>query len=390
MRHSHSNDDTCFHMDVIDEITEEELDALLDESQPFSSTSEKINESSLDHEFEEFMAIEIEETPEQEEEVEDNFKELPLEENLRIKNSIQDPPTDLVMKPLPKHLEYAFLEKESLLPLVISALLKDDEKKRLVFLLKKHKESFAWKTSNIPSISLSFCKHKINFEDNAKPVIQRKRRLNPNMKEVVKKKLSNFSMLNELVPTRTVTNWRICNDYRKLNEATRKDHFPLPFMDQMLERFAGNKYFCFLDGFSGYFQIPIEPADQEKTMFTCPYRTYAYKHMPFCLCHTPATFQRCMIAIFQDMLETSMEVFMDDFLVFGDSFDSCLANLEQMLVRCKQTHCVLNWEKYHFMVTEGIVHGHKVSSAGLEVDKAKINVIPNFHCPLMSKPLGVF
>ncbi|GKD45343.1 hypothetical protein Tco_1269988 [Tanacetum coccineum] len=124
MQHSHSNDDTCFRVDVIDEVTEEELDALLDDSKPFSTTSDKISESSLDHEFEEFMAIKIEEIPE-------------------IKNSIQDLPIDLVMKPLPKHLEYAFLEKESLLLVVISALLKDDEKKRLVSVLKKHKEAFA-------------------------------------------------------------------------------------------------------------------------------------------------------------------------------------------------------------------------------------------------------
>ncbi|GKD51177.1 reverse transcriptase domain-containing protein [Tanacetum coccineum] len=115
----------------------------------------------------------------------------------------------------------------------------------------------------------------------------------------------------------------------------------------MLERLAGNKFFCFLDGFSGYFQIPIEPVDQEKTTFTCPYRTYAYKHMPFGLCNAPATFQRCIIAIFQDMLETFIEVFMDDFLVFEDSFDFYLVNLEQMLVRCKQAHLVLNWEKWH-------------------------------------------
>ncbi|GKC56691.1 reverse transcriptase domain-containing protein [Tanacetum coccineum] len=96
---------------------------------------------------------------------------------------------------------------------------------------------------------------------------------------------------NKLVPIRTVTDWRVYIDYRKLNEATQKDHFPLPFMDQMLERLAGNKFFCFLDGFSGYFQNPIEPADQEKTTFTCPYGTYAYKHIPFGLCNAPATFQ---------------------------------------------------------------------------------------------------
>ncbi|GJR57772.1 reverse transcriptase domain-containing protein [Tanacetum coccineum] len=144
---------------------------------------------------------------------------------------------------------------------------------------------------------------------------------------------------DELVPTRTVTGWRVCIDYRKLNEATMKDNFPLPFMDQMLERLAVNKYLCFLNGFSGYFQIPIDPNDQEKTTFTCLFRTYAYRRMPFGLCNAPATFQRCMLSIFHDMIKESVE------------------------------------EKCHFMVKEGIVIGHKVSSAGLEVDKAKINVI---------------
>nr|GEZ99039.1 reverse transcriptase domain-containing protein [Tanacetum cinerariifolium] len=95
----------------------------------------------------------------------------------------------------------------------------------------------------------------------------------------------------------------------KLNEAIRKDHFPLSFMDQMLERLAGNEYYCFLDGFSGYFQIPIDPKDQEKTTFTCPYGTFAYKPIPFGLCNAPGTFQRCMMAIFHDMIEKTMEEF---------------------------------------------------------------------------------
>ncbi|GKB95056.1 reverse transcriptase domain-containing protein [Tanacetum coccineum] len=170
---------------------------------------------------------------------------------------------------------------------------------------------------------------------------------------------------DELVLTRTVTGWRVCIDYRKFNEATTKDHFPLPFMDQMLERLAGNKYFYFLDGFSGYFQIPIDPNDQERTKFT----------YPFGLCNAPATFQRYMLAIFHDMIEESVKVFMDDFSVFKNSFDTCLNNLDKMLQHCKDAHLVLNWEKCHFMVKEGIMLGHKVSSAGHEVDKAKIDVI---------------
>ncbi|GJT69465.1 reverse transcriptase domain-containing protein [Tanacetum coccineum] len=136
---------------------------------------------------------------------------------------------------------------------------------------------------------------------------------------------------DELVPTRTVTGWRVYIDYRKLNEATEKDHFPLPFMDQMLERLAGKKYFCFLNGFFGYFQIPINPMDQEKTTFTCPFGTYAYRRMPFGLCNALATFQRCMLVIFHDLIEESVKVFMDDFSVFGNSFDKCLNNLDKML-----------------------------------------------------------
>ncbi|GJW22037.1 reverse transcriptase domain-containing protein, partial [Tanacetum coccineum] len=195
---------------------------------------------------------------------------------------------------------------------------------------------------------------------------------------------------NELVPTRLVTGWRVCIDYRKLNEATCKDHFPLPFMDQMLERLAGNEFYCFLDGFSGYFQIPIDPKDQEKTTFTCPYGTFAYRRMPFGLCNAPGTFQRCMMAIFHDMIEKTMEVFMDDFSVFRDSFSSCLANLDKMLKRCEDTKLALNWEKSHFMVKEGIVLGHKISRKGIEVDKAKVDVISKLPHPTTVKGIRSF
>nr|GFA22453.1 reverse transcriptase domain-containing protein [Tanacetum cinerariifolium] len=195
---------------------------------------------------------------------------------------------------------------------------------------------------------------------------------------------------NELVPTRLVTGWRVCIDYRKLNEATRKDHFPLPFMDQMLERLAGNEYYCFLDGFSGYFQIPIDPKDQEKTTFTCPYGTFAYKRMPFGLYNEPGTFQQCMMAIFHDMIEKTMEVFMDDFSVFGNYFSTCLTNLEKLIKRCEDTKLALNWEKSHFMVKEGIVLGHKISKKGIEVDKVKIKVISKLPHPTTVKGIRSF
>nr|GEY01122.1 reverse transcriptase domain-containing protein [Tanacetum cinerariifolium] len=184
--------------------------------------------------------------------------------------------------------------------------------------------------------------------------------------------------------------WRVCIDYRKLNEATHKDHFPLPFMDQMLERLARNQYYCFLDGFSEYFQIPIDPKDQEKTTFTCPYGTFAYRRMPFGLCNAPGTFQRCMMAIFHGMIEKTMEVFMDDFLVFGSSLQACLSHLVKMLIRCEDTNLCLNWEKSHFMVKEGIFLGYKISKEGIEVDKAKVDVITKLPHPTTVKGIRSF
>ncbi|GJU23421.1 reverse transcriptase domain-containing protein [Tanacetum coccineum] len=139
-----------------------------------------------------------------------------------------------------------------------------------------------------------------------------------------------------------------------------------------------------------YFQIPIDPQDQKKTTFTCPYGTFAYRRMPFGLCNAPGTFQQCMMAIFHDMIEKTMEVFMDDFSVFGDSFDSCLSNLEKMLKRCEDTNLVLNWEKCHFMCREGIVLGHKISKAGIEVDRAKVDVIAKLPHPTTVKGVRCF
>ncbi|KAL3577714.1 hypothetical protein D5086_019218 [Populus alba] len=182
----------------------------------------------------------------------------------------------------------------------------------------------------------------------------------------------------------------MCIDYRKLNSMSRKDHFPLPFMDQILERVAGHEFYCFLDGYSGYNQIEIALEDQEKTTFTCPFGTFAYRRMPFGLCNAPATFQRCMLSIFSDMVERFLEIFMDDFSVFGDSFDDCLTNLEKVLSRCEEKNLVLNWEKCHFMVTNGIVLGHIVSSKGIEVDKSKIELIANLPTPKSVKDVRSF
>jgi hypothetical protein len=193
----------------------------------------------------------------------------------------------------------------------------------------------------------------------------------------------------ELIPQRTVTGWRMCIDYWKLNETTQKDHFLLPFIDEMLERLA-NHSFCYLDGYSGYHQIPIHLDDQSKTTFTCTYGTFAYMWMSFGLCNAPASFQRCMMAIFSDLIENVMEVFIDDFSIYSKTFKDCLANLDKVLKRCQMADLVLNWEKCHFIVREEIVLGHKISEKGIEVDKAKIEVIEQLPLPTNVKGIHSF
>nr|GEY18021.1 reverse transcriptase domain-containing protein [Tanacetum cinerariifolium] len=239
-------------------------------------------------------------------------------EVVKAKSSIEEPP-ELKLKDLPSQLEYAYLE-----------------------VLKSHKMAIAWKITDIKGIDPRFCTHKILMEEDYKPAVQSQRWVNPKIHEVIKKEVTKLldadtiypifdspwvspnhcvpkkgeitvveNENNELIPMRLVTRWRVCIDYRKLNDATRKDHFPLLFMDQMLERLAGNEFYCFLDGFSGYFQIPINPPDHEKTTFTCPYGTFAYRRMPFDLCNAPGTFQRCMMAIFHDSLGKRLEKILD-------------------------------------------------------------------------------
>ena len=263
--------------------------------------------------------------------------------------------------------------------------------------------------------------HKILLNDDARTSIEHQRRLNSVMKDVVRKevlkwlnagfiyaisdsswvspahvvpKKGGFTVIrnekNELIPTRTVTGWRVCIDYMKLNTTTRKDHFPLPFINQMLDRLAGHPHFCFLDGYSGYNQISIAPEDQEKTTFTCPFGTFAFRRMPFGLCNAPATFQRCMMSIFSDLAEEVMEIFMDDFIVYGSSFENYLHNLGTILHRFHDKNLALNWEKCHFMVKEGIVLGHKISAAGLEVDKAKVSIIKSIIPPTTVKGIRSF
>ena len=164
----------------------------------------------------------------------------------------------------------------------------------------------------------------------------------------------------------------------------------MPFMDQMLDRLAEKWWYCFLDRYSGYNKISIAPEDQEKTTFTCPYGTFAFKRMWFCLCNALVTFLRCMMSIFSDTVEDTIEVFMDDFFVVGDSFEWCLTNLSEVFKKCEDCNLVLNWEKCYFMVKEGIVFGHRISEKGIEVDLAKFKVIERLPLPISVKGVRSF
>ncbi|RDY08166.1 Retrovirus-related Pol polyprotein from transposon 17.6, partial [Mucuna pruriens] len=315
-------------------------------------------------------------------------------------------PPPMEVKPLPNHLKYAYLDTEQQLPVIIANNLHQEQEDKLLNVLRQHKKAIGWKLFDLPRINPSIYMHRILMEEEAKPIRQQQRRMNLTILDVVKKEVTKllaigiiypisnsqwvilvqvvpkkFGMTvmknqhDELVPMWIQNSWRVCIDYRRLNQATHKDHFPLPFTDQVLEKLSRKSHYCFLDGFSSYMQIHIAPEDQHKTTFTYPFGTFAYTRMPFGLCNVPSTFQCCMTIIFLDLLKDCMEVFMDDFTVYANSFDACLKNLSKVLKRCIDTNLVLNFEKCHFMVTEGIMLRHLVSNRGIEVDKSKIDII---------------
>ncbi|RVW13954.1 Retrovirus-related Pol polyprotein from transposon 297 [Vitis vinifera] len=346
---------------------------------------------------------------------------LPLFNKEEGQDDVTEEFPKLNLKPLPMELKYTYLEENNQCPVVISSSLTGHQEISLLEVLKRCKKAIGWQISDLKGISPLVCTHHIYMEEEAKPIRQPQRRLNPHLQEVVRTevlkllqagiiypisdspwvsptqvvpKKSGITVVQnekgEEIATRLTSGWRVCIDYRKLNVVTRKDHFPLPFIDQVLERVSGHPFYCFLDGYSGYFQIEIDVEDQEKTTFTCPFGTYAYRRMPFGLCNAPATFQRCMLSIFSDMVERIMEVFMDDITIYGGTFEECLVNLEAVLKRCIEKDLVLNWEKCHFMVRQGIVLGHIISEKGIEVDKAKVELIAKLPSPTTVKGVRQF
>nr|GEV03166.1 reverse transcriptase domain-containing protein [Tanacetum cinerariifolium] len=250
-------------------------------------------------------------------------KELKICEAKSEKSSIDEPP-EVELKDLPLHIEYTFLEGDDKLPLIIAKDLSMEEKTALIMVLKSHKRAIAWKLCDIKGIDPEFCTHKILIEKDFELAVQHQRRVNPKIHDVIKQEVLKLLDAGLIYPI-SDSLW-----VSPVHCVPKKGGFTV-VENQMQQRLAENQYYCFLDGFSGYFQIPIDPKDQEKTTFTCPYETFAYRRMPFGLCNAPGMFQRCMMAIFHDMIEKIMEVFMDDFSLFQNSFQSRLSYLERML-----------------------------------------------------------
>ncbi|CAN6711750.1 unnamed protein product [Malus baccata var. baccata] len=295
------DDHSCFSIDVLDELAQDYLDMLEDDPLEIIIAQRigmKPNLAVPKEEHAELVAA-FESLPQQSGKPLNSIPIL-VSTNTLLPSVIQAPVLDL--KPLPDHLKYVFLGDEETLPVIVSSSLTALEEEKLIRVLKEHKTAIGWTLADIKGISPTTCMHRIFLEEGAKPTRQAQHRLNPPMMEVVKNEIiklldcgviypisdsrcvspvqvvpnkSGVTVVknaeDELVPTRIQTSWRVCIDYRKLNNITRNDHFPLPFIDQMLERLAGHSFYCFLDGYSGYNQIVIAPDDQEKTTFTCPF-----------------------------------------------------------------------------------------------------------------------
>ncbi|RVW68153.1 Retrovirus-related Pol polyprotein from transposon 17.6 [Vitis vinifera] len=265
--------------------------------------------------------------------------------------AVENPPK-LILKPLPLELKYAYLEDDEKCLVVISSTLTSDQEDSLLGVLRKCKKAIGWQTSDLKGISPLVCTHHIYMEDDAKPVRQPQRRLNPHMQEAVRSEVLKLLQAGIIYPI---------SDSLWVSPT------------QVVPKKSG---ITVIQNEKGEKSLHVLPQDGGR--------------MPFGLCNAPATFQRCMLSIFSDMVERIMEVFMDDITVYGSSYEECLMHLEAVLHRCIEKDLVLNWEKCHFMVQKGIVLGHIISKNGIEVDKAKVELIVKLPPPTNVKGIRQF
>ncbi|XP_042038541.1 uncharacterized protein LOC121784475 [Salvia splendens] len=267
------------------------------------------------------------------------------------------------LKTLPPGLKYAYLEENETFPVIVNNHLTQENE--LLEVIRRNKKAIGWTLSDLVGISPDLCMHHIRLEERAKAFRDPQRKLNPNMREEVLKevlKLLSLGIIYSIPDSEWVSPVHMVPKKSGIQVVKNEKNELVPTR-----------------------LIYVDLEDQEKMTFTCPFGTYAYRRMPFGLCNAPGTFQRCMMSIFSDLLEECIEIFMDDFTVYESSFETFLANLDLVLQRCGEKNLVLNFGKCHFMVSDGIVLGHVVSERGIQVDKAKMDVISRLSYPTNQK-----
>ncbi|OAE24162.1 hypothetical protein AXG93_2752s1770 [Marchantia polymorpha subsp. ruderalis] len=275
-----------------------------------------------------------------------------------------------------------------------------EEKAKFLDIFRKYIHVFAFSYKDLKHVTLET--HRIELEEKARPIRQKQRRINPPTALVVKEeidKLKEAGFIYEVENSEWVSpivivkkkngKLRVCVDYKKLNAVTKKDYYPLPFIDEILEEVAGHEWYSFGDGYSGYNQIQIALEDQLKTTFTTPWGTFAFRVMPFGLCNAPATFQRFMNRVFEPFIGKFVRDFIDDFCVYGrkaDHFD----HLIKILQRLEEAKASLNPEKCIFGCEEGLLLGHIISKNGIAVDPEKVTRIMELPFPATLTKLRQF
>nr|GFB62014.1 retrovirus-related Pol polyprotein from transposon 17.6 [Tanacetum cinerariifolium] len=270
-------------------------------------------------------------------------------------------------------------EGDDKLLIIIAKDLSVEEKTTLITILKSHKRAIAWKLSDIKGINPEFCTHKILMEEDFEPAVQHQRRVNLKIHDVIKQeviKLLEDGLIYPISDSPWVIPVHCVPKKGGFAVVENEDNELIPTLFLAISKFPSIPRIR---------RKPRSPAPMERLLIAACLLGYAMLQARF-----KGTFQKCMMAIFHDMIEKTMEVFMDDFSVFRNSFQSCLSHSDQMLKRCKDTNLCLNWEKSHFMVKEGIVLRHKISKQGIEVDKAKVDVINKLPHPTTVKGIRSF
>ena len=288
--------------------------------------------------------------------------------------------------------DYSKVETKEGKAFYLANTLDDNDKQSYVSRLSEFSNVFAWSPSDLTGISPKLGEHRIDLVEGAVLVRQRQYRLNPRYSLMVKEDIDRlleagfiYPVVNSelvspivVVPKKVGVDGkvkiRVCQDFKKLNASTKKDYFPIPFTDIILDHVSGHECYSFLDGFSGYNQVFIRPEDQLKTTFTTKWGKFAFNRMPFGLCNAPGTFQQLRMDIFQDFLRHFLEVFIDDFAVFGKRRDH-LGYLKKTFERCRETNLKLHPGKCFLGMESGVLLEHVVNKNRLEVDLDKVKVI---------------